>query len=302
MSEIIIRTIISLLVIIVAVSFFIKYRRLLPTEAVKTKETLIFFFALIAILVSILEPLIKKEKLPPDYLNLNKPYLETLLIVDKVTEKRLIFHFSIENLGKLPAENISYNIYSHGSYSYEQKPYYDRQLPPNGKMTYNPDFLVVLAEDVKPIIIELEIFYKASINNEDIYFRTLLNFKIPRNRLEPGVFEYDSKDEKKEPKPDIDLKFISTHSDSVLEGPQGTFVFDFDETKQSGTNIIAFYSSPSKEVLFDPNNKIIVFKVKLDDTIIVLRKTYYKPGISFHKVAVGWNIKKKEYFLYVDGN
>lgn len=80
MSEIIIRTIISLFVIIVAVSLFIKYRNLLPNEADKTKQTLIFFFALIAILVLILEPLIKKEKLPPDYLNLNKPYLETLLI------------------------------------------------------------------------------------------------------------------------------------------------------------------------------------------------------------------------------
>lgn len=251
-------------------------------------------------MVSIIEPIFRKEKLPPDYININKPYLETKLIIDEVTDRAVNFHFSIQNIGKLPAENISFNIYGQGTYSYENKTIYKRQLPPNGKMNYDPNIFVFLKNNEYRLIIELEIFYTAIINNELNDYRTLLNFNIPRSSLKTGVFEYYSKDEKKESKPEIDLKFTSTHVDSILEGSEGCVSFSFDEKDQHGTGISAFYSSPTKEILYDPHNKIIVFKVKLNDTIIVLRESYYKPGITFHKVFVTWNIDNKEYFLTVD--
>lgn len=47
MAEIIIRCVVALLVIVVALSFIFKYRGLLKNEAEKTKDTLIFIFALI---------------------------------------------------------------------------------------------------------------------------------------------------------------------------------------------------------------------------------------------------------------
>lgn len=300
MSEIIIRVLISIFILIISISFFIKYKNLTPDETVKIKDSIFFFFALITILIVIWEPVIKKEKLPPDYIRINKPYLETQLIIDEVTDRAIKFHFAIQNIGKLPAENISFNIYSRGSYSYEVKYMYERQLPPNGKMNYIPDLFLFMKNNEHKLILELEIFYTTVINDEEKYYRTLLNFVIPRGILKPGIFEYHSKDEKNEPKPDIDLKFISTHTDSILEGPEGSVFFSFDEKDQHETSISAFYSTPTKEILFDPIYKIIVFKVKLDDRIVVLRESYYKPGITFHSVAVTWNINNKEYFLYVD--
>lgn len=302
MFEIIVRIIIAILIIILSVTFFQKYANLVENKSDIYKVRITFFLTLIVVLISIIEPIFKKNILPPDYLNLNKPYLEPILVIDTIDDRSVKFHFSIINKGKLPANDIRFNIYSNTSYSYENQPIYNRQLGPSGRMSYTPDFFIFLHKDNRPFIVELEMFYNSIINEEKINYRSLVHYKIPKNNLKIREFDYDYKDEKKGTKPDIDLKFISTHSDNILEGPEGGFSFAFDETQQHETGISAFYSSPTKEVLYDPKIKIIIFKVKLHEKVIVLRKSFYKPGITFHNVVVGWNIPKKEYYLYIDGN
>lgn len=302
LTEILLRFSFAILVIIIARSFFIKYKLSLKGEAAIRKERLKFFFGLAVILIPIFEPIFQREKLPPDYLKLNKPYLEAILIIDEITERAVKFHFTIKNLGKLPAENIVYNIYSNTSSSYEIKPVYNRELAPGGKMSYTPDFNIFLSGNEKVFVVELGVFYKTFINNVENDYRILFHYKIPKLNLIKGIYDYDSKHEEIGFKPKMQLAFVSKHTDKILESPEGAFSFSFDEKDQHETGISSFYSSPTKEILFDPKNKLIVFKVKIADKVIVLRKNYYKPSITFHNVAVGWNINQKDFHLFVDGN
>lgn len=79
-------------------------RRLPKNE--RTKQVLGFLFGLILLLVGTILNVFLPDKTPPDYVAENRPYLKPTLIVESVKSNEVYCHFEIENIGKLPAENV----------------------------------------------------------------------------------------------------------------------------------------------------------------------------------------------------
>jgi hypothetical protein len=128
----------------------------------------------------------------PDYIQLNKPYLDTKLIVEKTDKEGFYYYYLVKNVGQLPAEKISFTYMSPFSKGSEVEALSKRILAPNGgEMKYTPHPIKTLFKSLKPFnSFVLIISFEAKIKDEVKYFVSTYKNIIPID-VRDGTYTYD---------------------------------------------------------------------------------------------------------------
>lgn len=154
MKKMLIPIVISLIIIIILSLLFYKNYSLISDKVKAGDYILNFLYALIPILISLWALYFTTRKANPEYVSLNKPYLQPELIINEVNDKNFRFHFIIENTGNLPAEDVHFNVQCKEYFGFEISPPYSRKIAPKSKIKYDPVAIIQNPKDDISVIID----------------------------------------------------------------------------------------------------------------------------------------------------
>lgn len=148
--------------------------------------------AIITTIISAISPYLIPEKLHPDYINLNRPYLEPELVVTEVDSFGFNFSYVIMNNGALPAEDLRYSFKAPGVSGAEFLLPINRQLAPGAKMRYVPQPIKVsFSETDLYNNFVLIISYTSSISGIVKKYKSVFRYIISQKKIKLGNFLYD---------------------------------------------------------------------------------------------------------------
>ena len=227
-----------------------------------------------------------------DYINQNRPYLESELVIDKIisnsipsapgfsTNGIVYYHFDIHNTGVLPASSIFAEQKSE-SFVTHDFPDENRYLAPGAKMSIE----VMPAIITSGMFLDLNLKYQGAYQGTNLEFTSVFRFKIPMGAIKVGAFYY----QENEPELNTNLiggtNLLATYYESILDVPSNSFVIagrkdQMDLVVMSGTN---------RAFLFDRQSRTVFFKTTRSDgkAMVFVDEIPMTPN-GFHFVSAHW--------------
>jgi len=236
-----------------------------------------------------------QEKL--DFIDANRPYLEPTLHIDAVDSNWMtIYHYEIQNIGKLPASSIEEEQDS-PDFKAPEFEIHNRFLAPNGKMS----LLSRPVETTNGFFIKLFLRYNAEYQGTNKSYNSYLTFNVPLPTLKVGEFHYEEglPELKQSPVHGTNANIVSFLHNKI-DDPTGGFDGWFKVTN-SGATAVNLVIGSNRLFLFEGKSKSVIFKSTYSNgKTVVLFKNFEENKENRHYIAVQWTTNGA--FLCVDTN
>jgi len=234
-----------------------------------------------------------------------RAYLEPKLIIDKISPKGIKFHFEIENIGLLRAQDVKF-LFSGPEFSTtEMETQHPRRdiSPKGGKISFTPNRLnreITLGKEHFQRFVLAPSFH-CIINKEKKNFISQFMFNLKTSEIKPSEYLYEYAERKEGIIEDKD-RFNALDIQNRFDNSIGSFYFSFIPNKQKKEGITTFVTSKSKGIFYDPNKKETILKYKLEDgTVKTIKKKISKMNDE-HFVIITWNEKEITFWVNKDSS
>lgn len=280
---------------------YLKYRHDLPPEKKFSFFSNIFMTVLVLVISNVIS-LFLLEKKPPDYFAINRPYIEPKLMLKVDGSNSYKFSFILENIGKLPADNLRYLCMSPASKGSEIKKMTSLELAPGAEMSLMVlprIFDLSFEEDEMFLTFRLIIFYTASVYDEKKDFRSDFKFIISKDEIEEKEFNYVSAS-REEGELDQQEIFKMLDVKNVLDDKTGTFTAVFNEYDQKFTTPQCLSGTLDKKIIYSPKERTMMLIIRIkEDQGITLSHILKKKSDGRHVIIYSWDETGGSF--YVDG-
>ena len=227
-----------------------------------------------------------------------RPYISPKLVIDSIANGKVMFHFQILNIGKLPANNIRVSLVNEKFLEVEREPSVPRTLPPGGQLAIYQGSLL-RPSDINRFMVK--IFYNSEINGINREFLSKYNFLVKAEKLAPqtldpigwvereGGFEEERQEE--------DARILSGFAKS-----QQSISLVVNEIAPDGKPNVVGFGNQFRTFLFDPVSKMVTFKFKkIDEQWVSLEFPLFNINNGNHVIILSWDYPRGA-MLAVDGN
>lgn len=257
----------------------------------------------LSIIVAYTILLLTSKPAEPDYRDLNKPYLVSQIEILEASNGWYDFQFVIINKGKLPASNITYDVFSISSSMMENQVKGNRVIAPEEEFSFRPFFNMPMVERNSFDGISLVIYSSARIDGKESYFKDVFNFQVHFNQIIPGkVIRPSDKFGSQELREQYKSSFSPGNLSEQLNKPLGSLVFSFKVEDQPKQGNALFGSGTNKEIYFNPIQQEVNFSLILKKGEQFNLRRRISPAREMHTVVVTWNEATNEFVLVVDGD
>jgi hypothetical protein len=154
------------------------------SELDATSRTLLSIGFVLALLNVVLDKFLPPPP-PRDYEKQNRPYLEPVLVLDEVTDDGIRCHYLLQNIGRVPCEEIVFARKEPGMSAVDPHRGNERDLAPAGVMEL-PCFRAEGVAKIKPgDRLELHASYHARVYGEQRHYSVKFRFLLPSS-CSPG--------------------------------------------------------------------------------------------------------------------
>jgi hypothetical protein len=172
-----------LIVLILGVAVYLIGR--LKTRKDRITATLPVLFAVLILLL----PAFKPTELPPDYVLLNQPWLETVLTVSQLKEGAFMVSYNIMNHGKLPVYDPRLFFVSPTMRHVDKSLSFPKVISPGGTFVYRPNPFPFQAQRLPPLsYFVLAIDYSAQVGDKKRAFRSVSRVGLRMNEIKEGPY------------------------------------------------------------------------------------------------------------------
>ncbi len=223
-----------------------------------------------------------------DFINQNRPYLETELVVEGFDSTAIHYHFDVQNTGNLPAylntqeQKSEYIIFPDFQVT-------NRFLAPHGHMQI-PSVPAFITNDTP---LDLYVSYQANYQGTNLTFNDLFHFRLTRkvgNQYPQTDFPQLVGD------PVRGTNTAISYLKSILNLPFAGFLLQVKDGK-------ILIASTNRLFLYNSESRIVIFKsISANGSAIVLTSEINTNSgqHGWHSVTVDWDTNGAE--LYVDAN
>jgi len=231
-----------------------------------------------------------------DLVGLNRPQLDPVLIVDSVNSNSVVYHFEVQNIGKLTAVDIKHQVKTSGMQDVELNLPWSSHLAAGAKMVINdPLFEQPLPSD-NEFSTDLLLEYRFDTRGLHTNFQALFRYSIPKGSLHPGSFFYWTAQET--PSPDKVFRLQDIVKTFAL--PQAVIFLVAKIGSEFKTGSEFNCRAGNKYFEINPSEKTVKFEsVTVDGKRISFIKNFATMPDKLHIITLLWTITNAE--MRVDG-
>jgi hypothetical protein len=231
---------------------------------------------------------ILQEQTPQSLAESERPFLEPSLVIDSVSESKVLYHYDVQNTGSATATCIRKAEYGEGFSDFEgpsSMRLLERELAPGQRMRIDLPPNSWPSDTGSQFSRTLVLFYDKDsfdITNE---FRTEFRFFGSKEFLKPGVLHFGSSKKYLEPEKDM----IETTREQLGLAIGDAWLI-FNETNRNSMPAEAFVQNTNRSMQIDAlNRKVVFWSLIADGRLIKLSLELKKSKAGFHVLGLSWN-------------